>query len=170
MRKNLSLSAIIALLVTATGVGVASADSPNTWGSDRGDEGSVEVIHLVAKTVQESGFEAEPVLGDQFTFSDDLFRDDEKVGIDGGVGTLVRIDEKAREATGQVVVTFRLDDEGQITAQGLVTFTEDEEENDLIATLAITGGTGEFRAARGEIEVTATDDPDVVRLKIILIR
>jgi hypothetical protein len=175
MRRKLSLGAILALLFTVTSAGVASAKSPTTLRSDRGN-GSEEVIHLTARSVDTVGFDREPVIGGEATFTDDLFRDDEMVGIDGGKVKWVRVDEDANEATAQIDITLRLDDEGQISASGLFTFANeplDEQnfnDNDEIGTFAINGGTDDFRTAHGEIVVTATDDPDVVELEVTVIR
>jgi hypothetical protein len=174
MRKKLSLGAILALL-SATCAGVAFAQSPSTLRSDRGN-GSEEVIHLTAKSVDTVGFDLKPVISGEFTFTDDLFRDDKMVGIDGGKGKWVRVDEHANKATAQIDLTLRLDDRGQITAEGLFTFTDEPlndqnfNHNNEIGTFAINGGTDDFREARGEIVVTATDDPAVVELAVTVIR
>jgi hypothetical protein len=182
MRKKLSLGAILALL-SAMCVGVAFAQSsvafaqssPSTVRSDSGN-GSEEVIHLTDKSVDTVGFNLEPVISGEFTFTDDVFRDDTKVGIDGGKGKWVRVDEDAEEATAQIDLTVRLDDRGQITAEGLFTFADEPlndqnfNDNEEIGRFAITGGTDDFRTARGEIVVTATDDPNVVNLEVRVIR
>jgi hypothetical protein len=174
MRKKLSMGAIFALLA-ATCAGVAFAQSPSTVRSDRGN-GSEQVIHLTAKSVDTVGFDQEPVIGGEFTFTDDLFRDDKLVGIDGAKAKWVRVDEHANEATAQIDITLRLDGQGQITAEGLFTFADEPlndqnfNNNDEIGTFAITGGTDDFREARGEIVVTATDDPNVVDLEVTVIR
>lgn len=174
MRSKLSLGAILALLFTATCASVASAESP-TLRSDRGN-GCERVMHLTARTVDSVGFDAQPVISGEATFTDDLFRDDEMVGIDGGKVKWVRVDEGANEATAQIDITLRLDNEGQISASGLFTFANeplnDQEFNDgdELGTFAINGGTDDFRTAHGEIVVTATDDPAVVALEVIVIR
>jgi hypothetical protein len=175
MRSKLSLGAILALLFTATCASVAFAESPTTLRSDRAN-GSEEVIHLTAKSVDTVGFDREPVISGEATFTDDLFRDHEMVGIDGGKVKWVRVDEDADEATAQIDITLRLDDEGQISASGLFTFAnkpldeQDFNDGDEIGTFAINGGTDDFRTAHGEIVVTATDDPDVIEFEVIVIR
>jgi hypothetical protein len=175
MRRKLSLGAILALLFTATCAGVVFAASPTTVRSDRGN-GSEEVINLTAKNVDNVGFDRKPVISGEATFTDDLFRDDEMVGIDGGKVKWVRVDEDANEATAQIDITLRLDDEGQISASGLFTFAneplndQDFNDGDEIGKFAINGGTDDFRTAHGEIVVTATDDPDVVELEVRVIR
>jgi hypothetical protein len=175
MRRKLSLRAILALLFTAICASVAFAESPTTLRSDPGN-GSEEVIHLTAKSVDTVGFDKEPVISGEFTFTDDLFRDNEMVGIDGGKGKWVRVDEAANEATAQIDITLRLDNVGQISASGLFTFKNEPlndqnfNNNEEIGTFAINGGTDDFRDARGEIVVTATDDPNVVDLEVMVDR
>jgi hypothetical protein len=175
MRRKLSLGAILALLFTATSAGVAFAESPTTLRSDRGN-GSEEVIHLTARSVDSVGFDAQPVISGEATFTDDLFRDDQMVGIDGGKVKWVRVDEDANEATAQIDITLRVDNEGQISASGLFTFAnkplndQNFNDGDEIGTFAINGGTDDFRTAHGEIVVTATDDPAVLELEVIVIR
>jgi hypothetical protein len=54
--------------------------------------------------------------------------------------------------------------QGQITVQGLIDFTDPGP-----FTLAITGGTGAYRTARGEVEVTEeSPEVDRIRFKLIL--
>jgi hypothetical protein len=167
MRKKLSLGAIFALLVAVSGMTVASASSTSPRDRGDGDGRSAEVIQLVSKTVQESGGNAPPALGAQFAFSDDLYRRDEKVGILGGTGTVVRMDEAAQSATVQLVVTASLR-QGQITTQGLVTFTETGAGAPYH--LAITGGTGRYRTAHGEAIITETSDDNTILVKLVIVR
>ena len=51
--------------------------------------------------------------------------------------------------------------------QGLVTFSEAGEGE---FELAITGGTGAYRTAHGEVFVSPTDDEDTVLAKLVIIR
>ena len=56
---------------------------------------------------------------------------------------------------------------GQVTVQGLVTFSEQSGDR---FKLAITGGTGAYRTTHGEATITSTEDenaPEGLRLKII---
>jgi hypothetical protein len=92
MRK-LSLAATAALVLAVASVTLASA-SASSSATQTSDKKSTQVIHLVARTVQDATLDrGEPgdSLGDQFIFSDDLFRGGRKVGHDGGVCTLVRL-------------------------------------------------------------------------------
>jgi hypothetical protein len=92
-------------------------------------------------------------LGDRVVFSDDLFtsKGGASLGIDGGVCTLVRIaDATTSSGVLQCNITFSLPD-GQIATQELHTLTNGE----LTGTQpgAITGGTGRYRDAAGQVSV-----------------
>jgi hypothetical protein len=92
-------------------------------------------------------------LGDRIVFSDDLFtsKGGKSLGYDGGVCTVARI---ADATTGSGVleceVTFSLPG-GQIATQALNTLTN----GNLLGTQvgAITGGTGKYQNAKGQIAV-----------------
>lgn len=85
--------------------------------------------------------------GEQDIFSDDVFtkKNGGRIGIDGGVCTVVRVANAATHSgTDQCLITFSLND-GEITTQDLqpsLKFTGR-------TTGAITGGTGRYRNARG---------------------
>jgi hypothetical protein len=168
MTQKLRLCVIIAFVLAASGIAAASASSPSASSSHRGDGRSVEVIRLVSTTDQESpeGDEA-PALGDQFAFSDILSERGREVGILGAAGTVVRTDEAAGSITLQLVGTAQLP-RGDITVQGLLTFTEEGPAESI--RLAITGGTEAYRTARGEVIVTETEDEDTVLLMFVVIR
>jgi hypothetical protein len=56
---------------------------------------------------------------------------------------------------------------GQVTLQGLVTFSEQSRPT---FTVAITGGTGAYRTAHGEATITESEDEDApfgLRLELI---
>jgi hypothetical protein len=55
---------------------------------------------------------------------------------------------------------LRLDDEGQITLQGLMKF-EGQTPAEAPFTVAITGGTGDFSSASGEAEIAVLKAPDL---------
>jgi hypothetical protein len=60
------------------------------------------------------------------------------------------------------VVSAQLPD-GQITVQGLVTFTGEP------FTLAVTGGTGPYREAAGEVQVTEVSETEsLIQLRLEL--
>jgi hypothetical protein len=170
MRTKLILGAVFALLLVAASVPLAFAGG----GSDPDDDDDdVLIINLTTRVVQEADIDLGdpgPSIGDRFVFSDDVFKDDEKVGTDGGECVIVLFKPgpdpqgQPEAATAQCVVTLSLP-KGQITVQGLVDFTELPGP----FTVAITGGTGAFRTAHGEVEVTEESaEVDRLKLKVIL--
>jgi hypothetical protein len=155
MRIKLGMAAVVAAVVAVVGVSLASAQSKGT--SSKG-----QVIKLFALTVQTTDIDLGPTgfsLGDQNVFSDDLSpqKGSATTGFDGGVCTIVRIDEKANSATAQCVVTLSLAD-GQIAVQGLATFAEEGQPTTLV--LPITGGSGSFSGASGEVTVELISDTE----------
>jgi hypothetical protein len=154
MRIKLGMAAMAAALVAVVGVSLASAESK---GSSKG-----QVIKLFALTVQMTDIDLGPSgfsIGDQNVFSDDLSpqKGSAPTGIDGGVCTIVRIDENANTTTAQCVVTASLAG-GQIAIQGLATFAEEQEPTTFV--LPITGGSGSFRGASGEVHVELISDTE----------
>ncbi|MGP4049414.1 hypothetical protein [Streptomyces sp. 2A115] len=119
---------------------------------------------LYAKEVpgedDEEGEQQAPGVGDSFAFADDLYRTKggEKVGRDGVVCTVVRLGDPGDV---QCVGTFVLSG-GQITGQVIMPLLEEESEELPTFDIAITGGTGDYRAARGHIH--STDDGNYQRL------
>jgi hypothetical protein len=145
MRIKLGMAAVVATVAAVVGVSLASAQSK---GSSDG-----QVIKLFALTVQTTDIDlgaSGPSIGDKNVFSDDLSaqKGSAKIGVDGGECTVVRIDQQSNTATAQCVVTLSLAD-GQIAVQGLATFAEEQGPTTIV--LAITGGTGSFRGASGEV-------------------
>jgi hypothetical protein len=159
MRFKLAVAAIAATTLAAGGVTLASADS---GGSSDGNGGqTIKLFTVLQKPTADIDLGDEGFsLGDQQVFSDDVFakKGGAKLGFDAGVCTIVRVtDPKTFAGTAQCVVTVSLA-EGQIAAQGLVTFVGDE----LPAPfdIAITGGTGAYKDAGGQVtveELNATD-------------
>ena len=158
MRIKLAVAALAASILALGGVTLASANS-----SGSSDDNGAREIKLFALTVQidfpdlgANGFS----LGDEQVFSDDLYDKSggTKLGFDGGVCTIVRVaDVKRASGSAQCVVTLSLA-EGQITVQGLVTFVGNETPPPF--DLAITGGTGAFKNARGSVTVEETSDTE----------
>ncbi len=156
MQKNLGLRSVLVFLLAVAAIMVAPASS-----SRGGEDEGVQVIRVTEVSGQEANLDlGEPgdSLGDQFVFSNDLVRHGKKVGTDGGVGTVVRL-ESMVSATLQFVATAQLP-KGQITVQGLVTFTEANEGEPF--ELAITGGTGRYKAAHGVLTVDEVSETETL--------
>jgi hypothetical protein len=92
----------------------------------------------------------EPSLGDSFVLSENLLRDGRRVGISGVVCTFVRLGHPPSAV--QCVITARLGSD-QLTAQGL---SFDQPRN----VFAITGGTGRWRNAGGQVVVRDVSDTE----------
>jgi hypothetical protein len=158
MRFKLAVAAIAAIALGAGGVALASADS-----NGGGDDHEGKTIKFFALTVQtadidlgDKGFS----LGDQTVFSDDLYnkKGGTKLGVDGGVCTIVRItDAKTFSGTAQCVVTASLAG-GQIATQGLVSFAGNQLPPPF--DIAITGGTGAYKNASGQVTVQELSDTE----------
>jgi allene oxide cyclase-like protein len=147
MRLKLGIAAIVAALISVAGVTLASANSDSSSGT------TTKLFELTVQTADidlgDKGFS----LGDMEIFSDDLYDKEggTKVGFDGGACTIVRItDAKTFSGTAQCLVTLSLA-KGQITTQGLVTFAGDGLPKPF--DIAITGGTGAYQDADGQVTV-----------------
>lgn len=147
----------IALLAIALILGNFTLTSANASDDD-------DVIRLLSKTVVDEymdlGATGESV-GDQLVFSDDLYMDGDLVGTLDGTCTFTRVVVNV-SAMVNCTVTLTLPD-GQITLQGAIRF---EETTDRF-TVAITGGTGDYNEAQGEVKVRFINDTDT-KLKVIL--
>jgi hypothetical protein len=176
MRTKLAIAAVLAVVFAVAGVTIASADSKGS----RHDDDHARVIKLFSRTADEARAQFvdvpplqhsdtdPPTLGDHFVFSDDLFDHEggTKVGIDGAVCTVVRLDPLSgpTEAVLQCQATISLAD-GQITVQGLFTtpLSGVAEPFDL----AVTGGTGAYEGAEGHLTVEELSDTDA-NLTVVL--
>ena len=108
----------------------------------------VKVLHLRGVQVESQFVDVapkgpEPSLGDSFVLSENLLRDGHKVGISGVVCTFVRLQHPPSAV--ECVITARLGSD-QLTVQGL---SFDQPRN----VFAITGGTGRWRNAGGQVVV-----------------
>jgi hypothetical protein len=114
---------------------------------------NVKVLHLTAETVEDSIVDVdptgdEPSLGDSSVFSENLFRDGKQVGFSGGQCTFVRLTNSPPAL--QCVITARIGGD-QLTVQGLAL---DQPRN----VFAITGGTGRWRNAGGQVVSRSVSD------------
>lgn len=92
-----------------------------------------------------------PSPGDQILFTNDFHTGGQRTGYDGGMCTTVRVDP---ERVINCFITLSLPD-GLITAQVMKPETDPPSPTPFWA--AVTGGTGEYRDARGQIHVDPSD-------------
>jgi hypothetical protein len=146
MPRRWKLSIFLAALIVAT-LSFASFASAHT--------DNVKVLHLTAVTVESNVVDVaptgeEPSLGDSDVFSENLFRNGKKVGFSGGQCTFVRVTNPPPAV--QCVVTARIGGD-QLTVQGLAF---DQPRN----VFAITGGTGRFRNAGGQVVIRSVSETE----------
>jgi hypothetical protein len=155
MTTKLRAGAATALLLLTGGVAAASATSSPDKRSSRSDHGQTIVLHLSAKEVQETYVDAgdpDYSQGDVFAFTNDLYHGDKKVGEDGGACTVTRL---APDGASTVHCSGSNSlPGGQIATAGLIDYGPEEEFKHDPYTLPITGGTGKYRKARGEVRIT----------------
>jgi hypothetical protein len=147
----------IALLAIALMLGNLTLTSANASDDD-------DVIRLLAKTVVDEYLDLGPTgesFGDQLVFSDDLYLDGDLVGTLDGSCTFTRVVVNV-SAMVNCSVTLTLPD-GQITLQGAISFDENTDR----FTVAITGGTGDYNEAQGQVKVRFINDTDT-KLKVML--
>ena len=151
MRNRFGIACIVAVAVAVAGVGLASANSSH--GTGRTFTVFADTVQFAAIDLGDTGTS----LGDEAVFSDDLLTEKggEKVGFDGGVCTLVRRDEASRSDTVQCVFTFSFEG-GQIATQALLTQHDGHFSGTEVG--PVTGGSGEFRGASGEVAVEFLSD------------
>jgi len=149
--------AALPLPLIAAGVMATGAAS----GASSSDERHGQVILLTTKQVRQ-GFVDHGAPGfsedDQFVFSNDLYSGGQRVGEDAGTCTVTRI------AAGGAVTLHCLGTNslpgGQISVQGIAAPGEPFE-------LAITGGTGRYSKARGQVFGENTS-PTEMRIRLVL--
>lgn len=108
-----------------------------------------KVIKLVARPVRREVFkngDAEVNVGDRSVFTHDLFLDDEKVGFDGGLCTVVRVDPDGYYIMCNVSMFLP---DGTIAFQTFVQETFPPPP----FYAAVTGGTGAYKNACGEMNI-----------------
>jgi hypothetical protein len=164
MRRTITLTAAAVLACAAVGVTIAAASSAGS------DEHGAEVIHVVEETppggnvsldLDHSGGAPPDTVGDVLVFRADLLVGGRKVGFNGGVCQLVGL-----PALFQCTATDSLPG-GQLTVQGVNDFSQGNGPYHF----AITGGTGRYRKAHGEVEfMLNTPDPDHVQATIRVVR
>ena len=146
MRKLLPIIAAAVAALTLISLSPASAHKPERHAFTI----TTKVIDQARADVGEPG----PSLGDVSVITEDAYRDGKKVGTSDLSCTIVRLDLPKHFFGAQCFNTTVLP-EGQITSQGYVTSDEVEK---VPFKQAITGGTGAYRAARGELTVDEAGD------------
>jgi len=138
-RFHLAIVPIVALAVLAVG------SAPAATGK------RAKTLRLVAIKSQQAFLDLGspgPSLGDQLVFSDTIYRNRREAGTDGVVCSITAVAPPYGASTYQCVGTIRLRD-GQITTQGLNQFQGEGDPGPF--RLAITGGTGAYSGASGEL-------------------
>ncbi|MEU3774820.1 hypothetical protein AB0F11_16750 [Streptomyces sp. NPDC032472] len=147
----------------AAAVAFAAAPAPAA-----ADDGAYDFT-LYAKELPDAGghMSETPKVGESISFADDLYRTKggEKVGRDGATCTVVRAgDQSDTHCVGVFLLTGHPG--GLITAQTLAPISASAQEP--LLDIAVTGGTGDFKGARGYIRSSA--DGDYEKLEFYLTR
>lgn len=167
MGRRIKSGLPVALLLAVASIVVASASSSPT-SSGENDDDHVEVIRATGVLVSEAFLDLDGsgdqnvTVGDQAVFTSDLVRNGKKIGLDGGFCTLVRL-----PALFQCVGTNHLPG-GQLTVTGLLDYGP-EFANQGPFHLAITGGTGRYKDAHGQVVLIDRAPParDSITFRII---
>jgi hypothetical protein len=169
MHKKLILGGMLAVLLPVVSVSLAFARGDSNADTKRdGGRGLEVVLRNTHETSLDLGA-AGPSVGDRFSVFGDVFRNGRRVGAGGYECVTLLFRPGANPsaapeaATDQCQATLSLP-RGQITVQGLVDRT-----GPVPVTLAITGGTGKYRAAHGELETSGPNEAGDEPLKLRLI-
>jgi hypothetical protein len=145
MSRRLALvTAALAVVALVLGMGLPASSS----GKD--DAETFRVVTVITEQEFLDLGAADFSLGDEFIFHEDLLKNGNKVGHDGGVCTVTSLEEGAPVEGGttgefQCEVTFWFEN-GQITTQYLFSEPTEFPETD---TLVVTGGSGAYEGAEG---------------------
>ena len=160
VRAGLALATLTGTVATAGAV--AAADAP--VGHDAASRGHQQVIELVAEEADDEVLDLGTPgfgLGDQLVIADLLTREGKKVGTSDGTCQITRFEPP--KLTVNCVTTLALPG-GQVAVQGSLDVGGGADH--FIA--AVTGGTGTYRSAHGEMVIAPVDaDTEVYRLTII---
>jgi hypothetical protein len=168
MRRIISVTALALALILVGGT-FTTASAATTTGSS--DHGRVTTIHSIVREVDSAQLDLGAPglsLGDQLISTNDSFQDGRRMGEGHVVCTVTRITGTApsRTVTSECLVTVILA-RGQITIQGAVTGPEQGAGPPFYN--AVTGGTGAYRTARGEVHLIRINDTDAdVTIRLIL--
>jgi hypothetical protein len=135
-----------AIALTALAVGVVSP----ALGSSSDDDDGKQVIRVVSITTEEEFLDlgAEDFsLGDEFVFSAKLLKGGKEVGHTGVVCTITSLEREEAQCVGTAWFS-----DGQITVQGLIAGEPET------FVLPVTGGSGKYEGADGEVHVREVSD------------
>jgi hypothetical protein len=146
MHGRIKITAVLAAAVVAIGAAAASA----SW--SHSDAASSRTLTLVGRTTGEAFLDhgsAGPTVGDEFVTAQRLLRRGRRVGRAGGSCQIVAPAPGLDRFTFHCTVMIQLP-AGQVAMRGLATFGE---QGPQAMSMAITGGTGRYRQARGQASV-----------------
>jgi hypothetical protein len=162
MRGKLTVAAVATIVLAGGAVTLASAHPRGSSSTGKGARviKLLEVVPANQATFLDLGTQG-PSLGDQSLASGDLFppKGGSKLGIDGVICTIVRLEQKGNAVTSQCQATASLAG-GQITAQALVTSVNNQAPSP--SDFAITGGTGAYAGASGQVTAEPINDTDTL--------
>jgi hypothetical protein len=162
MRRRSLLTAVLAAVLTAMAVAgfALASDAKDAAPKDRGTTTIVVIDRETDDQVFTDVGDAGEGPGDTFTARDDLL--DAKGAVKVGDAFIHCVLQFGTPFVSQCDVVARLDGRGDIVSSGLVPAGLDP------FTLAVTGGTGEFRHVRGQLLVEVTDEGPPLTQRVTL--
>ena len=148
MLKRLGTLGVI-VAVVALGVGLVGPAAGSGGDGRNGHHRTIKVLSINTEEDLVDVGMPDFSLGDEFVFASKLMRGGKQVGHTGVVCTITSVAREESQCVG--TAWFR---KGQITIQGLVT-----EEPEVFA-LPITGGSGAFKGAEGQLVVRQVSDTE----------
>ncbi|SHG05088.1 dirigent protein [Streptoalloteichus hindustanus] len=144
MNRTLAIAGAVALTGVLAGAGLSTLGGPAAAETEAAGRAVTLDLHVAndqfaAHDIGQPG----KSLGDMTVYSDKMVRDGREVGEDGGTCVVTHVD--GPRSISNCVLTIRLA-EGQLTAQGLW------DDGTSPMQMAITGGTGAYRNARGYLQ------------------
>jgi len=166
MRTKIALGAIVAVILVLVTAGITAASATSKSTTNTTSTPATKVIDLTARALQGGDVDEPPKgpsVADYFVFSETLTRrsDGRRVGESGGNCQVTRLGANQEPAALHCVATLRLR-QGQITVQGLIT------ESGPTFYVAITGGTGAYQTAHGQMRVIRRGDVARYTVYVIL--